>query len=80
MQNANAQFCSQLLREQRMWIRAAGIKVGRLSTYRGRQKPNFWYEVWEHGRGHGAPVWSGTASCASEAKTNYLLKRIREKE
>lgn len=68
MKDANAQFCSLMLKLARKDIKEAGIKVGKLVTW----KDSFcdYYEIWE-GEGS-SQVWMGSASCASEAKAAYL--------
>lgn len=69
MEDANITFCGMMLRNARTEAKEAGIKIGKLVTWSTKHGSNKWYEV--HCRDNGL-VWSGTASCASEAKANYI--------
>jgi hypothetical protein len=69
-------FGSLSLKLSRQDAKKAGLKIGKLSTYKvksmcGKGGDN-WYEVYEDSN----LVWQGRADCASQAKANYLENLI----
>ena len=70
-------FCRILLAETRRELREAGIAIptGLACMKLAMGGNNPYYEVWR--TGHGL-VWSGSASCAFEARANYLGTFLEE--
>lgn len=68
----NILFCNALLATARKEQEKAKLKIGKLTTW-SDDHSDYW-EVWEDGVS--GQVWMGSAHCASEAKYNYLVKRL----
>ena len=77
MTDVNTTFAGMLLRMSRADAKQAGVKVGKLSTWKDAHRTNPWFEVWEDDKGI---VWQGSASNASEAKSIYIASLIPEEE
>lgn len=69
---ANRVFCSIELKMAREEAKKAGIKIGRLSTWKDTFGKNF--EVFDE-RGL---VWSGRADSAADAKAKYICGLLPE--
>ena len=76
MDDVNAAFTSILLKQARAAIKEAGIKVGKLTTWKDTCGTNPWFEVWVADKNYA--VWSGSAFNAAEAKANYLSSLLPE--
>jgi len=76
MNEANTVFTSLLLKRARAAVKRAGIKIGKLTTWKDVDRTNPWFEVWVADKNYA--VWSGSASSAAEAKANYLFSLLPE--
>jgi hypothetical protein len=70
----NIIFCNGLLKAAREDAKKAGIKIGHLTTWRSTGGADKYYQVWEGDK----QVWTGSAYCASEAKSNYIFSLVEE--
>jgi len=75
----NVRFCEGLYRSYRAEAKEYGIELGKITAFRSTKGRNgYWYEVTEEGE------WAGNyscwASCAAEAKAEYLKGRINDYE
>jgi hypothetical protein len=72
--NANVTFSNLMLRLARKDARKAGVKIPKLSSTKTSYGANTYYTIhalFPDGS-HRDAVWEGTASCAAEAKANYI--------
>ena len=77
MANVNITFAGMLLRMAKADAKKAGIKIGKLTTWKDTCGTNPWFEVWDDDKGL---VWQGSAYCASEAKSIYITSLLPEEE
>ena len=70
----NVIFCNRLLKEARDTAFSIGLRIGKLTTYTRKAIRNIWCEVYEDDK----TIWTGYASCASDAKAHAVRKLIDE--